>query len=186
MTKLWEKQDYETAHAYAAFCLYRDEPPHSRSLRKQADVFYGVSTSPKQHQFLIWSAKHHWVERVGAYDVHLDELNRREREKAIIDMNKRQAKLGTAMQAKGWEGISDNDPSLEEGRKLVETGTKIERTARGEASLEVKANISGEIKTGIMIDPEIAKEVGKLIAKLESEDKPDETEEETSVSESEK
>ncbi|MDY6957729.1 MAG: hypothetical protein SVK08_01095 [Halobacteriota archaeon] len=175
MTKLWEKQDYETTHAYSAFCIYRDTPAHERSLRKQATQFYGVEGSAKQRQFQIWSAKNHWVERVTAYDVHLDEINRKAQERAIIKMNERQAKLGFDMQEKGWKGIERSEPNVEEGRKLVETGTKIERTARGEASIEVNTNISGELKTGITLDPDIAKQVGKLIAKMESETETEES-----------
>ena len=100
---------------------------------------------------------------------------RQAQEQAIIKMNERHAKLGFDMQEKGWKGIEHSEPNVEEGRKLVETGTKIERTARGEASIEVNTNISGELKTGITLDPDIAKQVGKLIAKMESETETEES-----------
>lgn len=134
MTKPWEKQDDETLKAYNAFCVYRDMPAHLRSLKKVAEAIYnGVSTG-KQRYIEHWSSNNNWVKRVEAYDIHLDEINRREHEEAIKEMNKRQAQIGADMQAKGWEGISSNDPTLDEGRRLVETGAKLERTARGEPS----------------------------------------------------
>lgn len=146
MTELWEKQDYETPYAYTAFCVYRDMPTHRRSLRKGANEFYGVEEWNKQRQFMRWSASNKWVERAAAYDLHLDEINRREHEKAIKEMNKRQAKIGAAMQAKGWEGVANNDPTLDEGRRLIETGVRVERIARGESTEVIQSEGTHQVK----------------------------------------
>jgi hypothetical protein len=64
----WEILPGETAQQYAAFCAYRDLPARSRSINRLASD--GVA---RVDRLKVWSPKFHWVERVRAWQVYVDE-----------------------------------------------------------------------------------------------------------------
>lgn len=151
--KVWDKQPTDTNRSYAAFRIYLNTAPHERSLRKGADRFYGVVSDAKRHQFLRWSSKHNWVARVAAYDIEQERIYQQEQHIAIRKMNERQAAIGADLQMRGYKVIqmdtlaTPKDPETEEdipltpnertqrfeaGRRLVESGMKVERVSRGE------------------------------------------------------
>ena len=167
--KAWDKQPTDTNKSYAAFIIYRSTAPHERSLRKCATRFYGIESKSKQHQFLCWSAKHNWVERVIAYDAEQERIYQQEQHTAIRKMNERQAAIGADVQMRGFsiikldsletpEGVeltaNERAQRMEAGRRLVEGGMKVERVSRGEpeqiieqtGSITQKINLKDAVK----------------------------------------
>ena len=139
---VWDRQDGETNRAYHAFLCYRNMGA-LRSLRKAAEKFYGVKSTSKGHQFLRWSADNNWVARCEAWDAEQNRAWQLEQRVSIKQMNKRQATYGETMAKVGMSnilvlsGIEDKGKasfSLEESRRLLETGTRMERVARGEVT----------------------------------------------------
>lgn len=119
----------ETAISFSQFCIFRDMGPY-RTLRRVAEQ---VGRSPKSVRAL--SATNHWVKRALLYDAHLDAIKREANEKAILEMNARQAEIGRLMQEQGLAALKARKPeSLEpaEAARYIESGAKIERLARGE------------------------------------------------------
>ena len=67
----WQRQLNESARAYRAFCIYRDMGA-DRSLVKVRQSL--SKKSGYDRQIAEWSSRHHWVERVAAYDKHIDDI----------------------------------------------------------------------------------------------------------------
>ncbi|MDF1667315.1 MAG: hypothetical protein P1V97_36555, partial [Planctomycetota bacterium] len=102
--KAWERQSTETTKAFAAFCMYRDLPIATRSIRESCQQFYGqISETSLEHhrkpnisagkvrQMHAWSSKNNWVQRAQAWEEEKDRLNRMAQIEAVKEMGKRQA-----------------------------------------------------------------------------------------------
>ena len=94
-TAVWLKRPKETGKAYAAFCLYREQPPTDRSIAKVAKLL-GVTVRNVEE----WSRKNGWVARADAYWAHLDAValaavedeissRRRQENQELFEMGKR-------------------------------------------------------------------------------------------------
>jgi hypothetical protein len=139
-----EQQPKESARAYGAFCTYRDLGP-CRSLKAAAEAFYRTSAEPSAksrrrpkgtaRHFEKWSAAFHWVERVAAWDRHLDAEARQAQEKACREMAQRHAKEAQGLQAKALERLRSLRPEelgpVDVLRFFVEAA-KLERLALGQ------------------------------------------------------
>lgn len=128
----------ESPRAYMAFAEYRDLGV-MRTLRNAASRFYasqiaGECSEAQLAQFKKWSRSWAWVERAGAWDLHLDAVNRASQVVAVQRMNERQAALGQNLQTFGGNTINNERENLTvtQALKAVELGMKMERTARGE------------------------------------------------------
>ncbi|OYT62420.1 hypothetical protein B6U67_04500 [Methanosarcinales archaeon ex4484_138] len=180
--KPWDKQPTDTIKSYNAFRVYLNMAPHERSLRKAADRFYGVSKWSKQRQFLSWSAKHNWVERVLAYDREQERIYQQEQRMAIRKMNERQAAIGADLQMRAFniikldnletpEGadltLNERAQRMEVGRRLMEAGMKVERVSRGEPDQIIEQ--TGTTKHEVNIS-ESVKEYEKALQELEEPD----------------
>ncbi|MCS7007392.1 MAG: hypothetical protein NZL88_07550 [Gaiellaceae bacterium] len=75
---IWQRQPWESDQGYRAFCLYRDLPPHERSVARVARL---VRRSPGYLQRV--ASRDRWVERARAYLVHLERIVLQEHEQAI-------------------------------------------------------------------------------------------------------
>jgi hypothetical protein len=92
-----------------------------------------------------WSSENRWVERIEAYRDFLEANKQRQRLKDIEDMGERQAKNGVLLQQYGIAWFASH-PDIGKGdgltpdiaMKFIETGSRIERTARG-APTEIRA-----------------------------------------------
>ncbi len=88
---LWdERQPGEKSQAWAAFVVYRDfgsERSITKAWRKANNKSEGQSGRWEE-----WARKFKWVERAAAYDKHLDDIERAEREKELARLAKRRAK----------------------------------------------------------------------------------------------
>ena len=65
---IWLRRGNESAAAYYAFAVYREQAP-PRSIRKVARAL-----GRGQRTLEEWSSKYKWVERAAAYTDHLDQL----------------------------------------------------------------------------------------------------------------
>jgi hypothetical protein len=92
-----------------------------------------------------WSYPNRWIERIEAYRDFLEQERQKQRLKDIQEMGERQAKNGVLLQQYGiaWfaahKDIGKGDGlSPEMAMRFIETGARIERTARG-APTEIRA-----------------------------------------------
>jgi hypothetical protein len=90
-----------------------------------------------------WSYPNQWIERIEAYRDYLEQEHQRQRLKDIEEMGERQAKNGVLLQQYGiawFAAHQDIGASLspEIAMRFIETGSRIERTARG-APTEIHA-----------------------------------------------
>ncbi len=139
----WERQPGETDTAFAAFCRYRDMPLSARSARLAALAETKGTQSANIRKFQAWSAKYSWVERVAAYSDHLDTIARQERERAIREMEQRQARTAQAIhhvvntRLQQWmgtqEALAETARSLTPYQlaRLIDTAARLERQALG-------------------------------------------------------
>lgn len=143
--KIWERLDKETSKQYEAFCIYRDMGT-DRSLR-------AVSEKLQKSDTLIgrWSRQNGWVHRAAEYDDDKErterEIARKEMEKEIRLMRKRQAETGKYMQVKGMRALSkipDEELKASDISKLIDVGSKMERTARGDVGEVIEERSGGE------------------------------------------
>lgn len=159
----WERLEKEGAEAYEAFSIYRDMGA-SRSTAKVARQL-----SKSKQLMDRWSSRHGWGLRCRSWDAELDKKAREERINEVLDMRRRQARLGRALQElavrglrnlnsqKGKKGESV-DPKLTapEVARLSRDGALLERLAMGEP---------GEILENRASDPDNAmeREVQRLL-----------------------
>lgn len=93
--EVWERQKGEGDKAWQCFVTYRDAPyrsqdeggPVARTQRMVSALLYpGRSpTSGRVREIADWSMRWRWVERVTAYDAHVDALKRAEFQKRLAD-----------------------------------------------------------------------------------------------------
>lgn len=158
--EVWDQQIEENTSQFLKFCAYRDmiyEMPNEkdqkagelprliltsrRSLRKLADQL--KLTNKKQLEDL--SAKFNWVSRCEAYDTYMERLNRRRNEENIVKMRERHAKVAQQIIAKSTKrllSLPEDEISATDLIRMFESGVKIERLSRGEATSNAK--ITGE------------------------------------------
>ena len=147
MAEIWERQSGESSKAYAAFCIYRDMGVE-RSIEK---VYEKRSKRGPLSRLKNWSVKHKWVERANAYDDYLERKKREEKEKAILDMAERHAKLSMAFLQRVAQRLQQIDPSElspADMAKWLDVATKLERLSRGEPTEIGKQEVHGEVKNG--------------------------------------
>lgn len=151
---LWERQEGETARAFEAFGIYRDLGP-GRSIAKVGEIL-GKSDQALEP----WSATWGWGERSLAWD---DEADRNQRKRdaeeralsrrRMLDDHGRAGRAMVAIGASALQRFDASDPanaaaaraaigqlSAAEAARLIETGAKMERLARGESTerLEIR------------------------------------------------
>ena len=134
----WERQPGEPARAYGAFCIYRDLPPHERSLRAVAERLGGKrsetgrrSTRPLER----WSSRWRWVERAARWDEEQDRRAREAQLRAVKEMRERHAKEAMALQQKALERLKRMDPEELSPKDVLwyfVEAAKLERISRGE------------------------------------------------------
>ena len=143
--KIWERLDKETPKQYEAFCAYRDLGT-DRSLRAVAEKL------GKSEQLMSrWSARNNWVYRSAEWAAEKErterEIARKEMEKEIRLMRKRQAETGKYMQVKAMRALSklpDEEMKAGEISKLIDVGAKLERTARGDVGEVIEERDGGQ------------------------------------------
>ena len=142
MPQPWERQPEETNKAWNAFRLYRDMEPAERSTQEVANKLLLNST----RHIREWCTEHNWVARAGAYDAHVDELKRNQRERERLAASERRIQLAKNMQLVGGAKIQEIGKkiqdalskgealpaiSLKDAAALIDAGVKLERLEAG-------------------------------------------------------
>lgn len=142
MPEPWERQEKETSKAWNAFRLYRDMDPADRTIKAVAKKLgYSVTALCER-----WSRLNDWVSRAGAYDAHMDELKRNQRERERLAASDRRIQLAKNMQLVGGAKIQEIGKkiqdalkngealptiSLKDAAQLIDAGVKLERLEAG-------------------------------------------------------
>lgn len=160
----WDRIPSESIAQFKLFCKFL-EMGRTRSCRKIADLC-GRNNS---HIYKM-SSQFSWLNRANDYDMMKDEEMRVKLDSEILQSRVRQQALGGEMQKlaeKGLEMLNEipEDLSPQDISRLIDVGTKIENLALGKSTEISESNVKSEVKVSVEeIDPEIAKEIGKLIA----------------------
>jgi hypothetical protein len=139
--ELWERQKGESRQAFSAFdgylrMAYEGDERQHRSLRRLSEA-RGHDSS----LFGRWSIKWRWVERVGAWDRHLDSLARTRLEDMVLELHRK--RLSTARQmvnvvSDGMETLKGEELSVPSLTKLSDSSVKL-----GDVGKVVEATPSG-------------------------------------------
>lgn len=125
---IWERQKGERTKAFYLFTLYRDMGP-LRSLDKVShELTESEPNSIGLQQLKKYSTRCEWVKRAEGYDIYLEEIQRKQREKDILEMNERHAKEYKEQQEKAKEMIE----KAEDGYKLNIATLSYDRSVKGE------------------------------------------------------
>lgn len=162
----WDRQRGETPKAYAAFLKYRDDGPFFRSLRTLAAREPGTNLA----QLGVWSRTHGWVDRVDAWDNHVERLNQIDQVEHAAAMRRRHAAIGFEMLdlcAERIRSIKPDDMSIRDTIALADLAIRIERQARGDildpatilerakAEQEVSGPTGADILTALRTHPQL-------------------------------
>lgn len=142
----WERQKGESKQAYEAFAVYRDLGAERSQVKASQQL-------GKSRQLISrWSSQHNWVSRIDEYEREQNRLRRLANEKAIRDMNERQAKTAVNMQAKMLQVLSKMDLDglkPNEIARVMEIGLKYERIARGADAVTQQSDEIRENKSSL-------------------------------------
>ena len=141
----WERREKESTKAYEAFCIYRDMG-RERSLSKVAEKLQKSYTLIGR-----WSRENGWVDRAAKWDDEQDRIERetaqKEQAKAIKEMRKRHADLGTAMLIKAAQALKSipvNEIKPGDISRMVDVASKLERISRGDVGEVVEERDGGK------------------------------------------
>lgn len=146
MTDVWEMLPEETTKSYGAFSVYRNLPPHKRSLRAAVEEMYGEVASGKLRQMQKWSSQYSWVVRVRAWDMELDEQSRADLIEKVKQTNTRHIQIAQAIQQKAVERLKTMQAvelSVRDVLEYLVQGAKVERLTLGEP--EEITQVRGEL-----------------------------------------
>lgn len=136
----WERRMGESSRAFAAFAIYRDLAPRSRSCFAVANQLgYKISEARRAARrspgrIYDWSRKFEWVKRACAWDAEQDRKLRAANETALLDMAERHARSSLAFQQRALERLRSLEVdklSPSEVVRWFEVGVKVERLSRG-------------------------------------------------------
>jgi len=151
----WDRsiETHETSRAYRAFMDYC-WMQEARSLRDLVRRYQAQMGQYKEglgrkldedrtvkpptiywHTLTDWSGRHQWQIRVQHWDAEQHRVLTEENNKAIADMNRRQAALGMLGQQKATvklQSLMGTELSITEATRLMDVATSVERVARGE------------------------------------------------------
>lgn len=147
---IWLRRRTESAAAYSAFVVYREQTP-PRSIRKAARAL-----ARGQRTLEEWSSKYKWVERAAAYTDHLDQLVLVAQEEDIVrrrrEANEQAFQLAQAMRGlirARLLGVMDD-----EGKPIVAPLDPTELTPRDVVRFLESSTKQIRIVLGLAVDPE--------------------------------
>lgn len=171
----WERQPGEPRLSFHAFVIYRELPPLERKvgvLRKKIGRSEDIIRQ--------WMKQWNWKSRLADYLLQKAEEDRLQAEFVKKEMNNRHADLSKRILEKVSVGIDNIDPTIlspQELAKLMETGIKNERLARGEATeinkgkIQHTGNVSvtntNIVASKVVLDPEAASLACELLEKIQ-------------------
>lgn len=139
----WDRRPGESAKHYAAFRIYRDTPPLTRSVPNT--VVEGLAPG----SLLKIAKTNEWMERAEAWDDACHHLEDQERLEAIREMHRVHREAGQLAVTKAMQGLRALSPAdINAGQiaRLLQLGAKLERDT---------LIVSVEELQGIEVDDEI-------------------------------
>lgn len=131
-TKPWERQDGESAKAFAAFLAYL-QLGEKRSLRAVAQKLLKSYTLISR-----WSRTYQWVDRAAAYDTEQWKAEREKEKRDRERMRKRQLAIAEEYQKKAFDAfklLEASDMKPGEILRFFVEGAKLERELRRDADV---------------------------------------------------
>lgn len=135
----WERAHGESDQAFEAFKAYRDMGLERSLPKAAAEVRKSVRLVHR------WSAEWKWRERVEAWDIEQDRIERQRNLVEVRKMRKRHADAGMLLLDKALERLADiKSSALRVGAllKFIELGAKLEARARGEPEEHTQHDIA--------------------------------------------
>jgi hypothetical protein len=144
MANPWDQQSKESSRAFSAFVAYRD-----LGLRRSCNAV-AMQLNINASSVLELSKRHHWQERVRAWDTHVDEQTQKDQIEAVKIMKKRQIALVLKAQKAAEKGLCKLIKQLADDKaspyamkpdglsKLLDTGCRLERLNRDEPEQNVE------------------------------------------------
>jgi hypothetical protein len=150
MSAPWEQLPGESAKAYTAFGLYRDQGPR-RSLEEASRAYHrrsapAVNTTGTGRrrgasgQIRRWAQRWNWSARARAWDQELERVKWSKQVEASAEMAERHAKEALMLQNKAVERLRLLQPQELGPREILSylvEAAKLERLARGEPTERV-------------------------------------------------
>jgi hypothetical protein len=135
----WERLAGETAHAFAAFCIFRDLGAE-RNIRKAVSI--SLTSGEKDEAACAkgysgwrnWSFKYRWQERAADYDRYIEKLKQTELRKTIEAQGEKHRQVtGKMLEVVKKKLDTMNPAELTQGNvsEWVQTAVKAEREAAG-------------------------------------------------------
>lgn len=122
----WERLPGEPTKAHAAFRVYRDMPAHQRRLE---DVATNLDCNYRTVR--LWAKQWSWRSRADAWDDACHRVEDAERLAAIRQMHAVHRRAGRAATVKAVQALSliaPEDIPVAQAARLLELGSKLERT----------------------------------------------------------
>jgi hypothetical protein len=140
---IWERQVGESIFQYNTFLQFKEVKLAGGTMSTLQQKLGRKPAFVKQLQVL--SCINCWTDRISAYLDHINNAELEEQEKARREMVKRQADNGVKFQTKAMEMLEKLVGNLDADDvcRLIETGVKMERIARG-APAEITAQAQTE------------------------------------------
>lgn len=173
MTNPWDQQPKETSKAFSAFIAYRDLG------MRRSSVSAAQQVKISHHSAMELSKRHSWLERVRAWDAHIDKQTQHNQIEAVKKMKERQIALAMEAQKAAKKGLKrfiaqfteDEDEKVSpyatkpEGlSKLLDTGCRLERLNRDEPEQNIELSQNSKLDNLSIEELEVYR---NLIAKLE-------------------
>lgn len=184
----WERRPDETAHAFAAFAIYRDLGL-TRSLRRAAKLFYAdgsqetpagppsAGTDTQTTRLKRWSRAHLWKDRAEAFDAEESRRRSLQTQQQRIEMLESHlliAKLGLKVSAKTLHDCARGEAYFPASQlpALVNSITNLHRLTLGEATArteQVNKPAERQPDFSALTDEEIAwlDEIGRKLGTID-------------------
>ncbi len=156
----YERRVREGPKPYAGFCVFRDQPPGTRSVASTAKA---ISKSAKLAYH--WSATHDWLARAAAWDREQDRIALQARKDEIERINRMHINIAEQMLQSVEQCCPPWPPKACISTRLqwVQTATKIQRDAAGVSEPDRRMVLAGDP------DAPVQHEVSDLMANLPPE-----------------
>jgi hypothetical protein len=173
--KPWERQHGERSKAFRLFCLYRDIGP-GRTVDKALDAWAAEGGDKcSQGQGERYCSLYKWVSRAAAYDDYIDKVHCDQRDRDIIEMNKRQGEDFHKFQLEIRRLMKDRIESgelspnqINDLTRAYDRASKGERLARGEVTNRTETDGKREVKiSGELNQPDVRRGITDLIKKIQ-------------------
>lgn len=173
----WDRQPGEPERAFKLFLRYL-------AIGRTRNYIKVSQTTEINYPTVCECAnKYSWNIRADKHDLVKEEEFKIKLDEEILQSRVRQQRIGQDMQKLADRGIKHLNECLDDNidelspqdiTKLIDVGVKIERLALNSSTEITESKVNAKIEMKVeSVDPEIAAEIGKLIAIKKSEDKDD-------------